>query len=50
MNCLVCKKNEVVYSGIDAFILGIPTEKFCYDCANAYAMITKLNEENNVSV
>ena len=41
--CLVinCSNTSLVYSGVDAFIHGgIPTEKYCYSCANAYAVIT----------
>lgn len=35
-----CENTELVYSGIDAFMLGgIPTENYCYPCANAYAVI-----------
>jgi hypothetical protein len=35
-----CDKTDLVYSGIAAFILGgIPTERYCYTCANAYAQI-----------
>lgn len=35
-----CKNTELVYSGIDALMLGgIPTETYCYDCANAYNQI-----------
>ena len=35
-----CENTELVYSGVAAFILGgIPTEKYCYSCANAYAVI-----------
>jgi len=35
-----CKNAELVYSGVDAFMLGgIPTETYCYSCANAYAVI-----------
>jgi hypothetical protein len=31
-----------VYSGIDAFMLGgIPTETYCYNCANAYNQISR---------
>jgi hypothetical protein len=40
--CLVpnCKNTELVYSGVAALILGgIPTEKYCYSCANAYVTI-----------
>jgi hypothetical protein len=37
-----CKSTELVYSGTAALILGgIPTEKYCYACANAYAQIDK---------
>ena len=35
-----CENTDLVYSGIAAFMLGgIPTEKYCYSCANAYAVI-----------
>jgi hypothetical protein len=35
-----CNNTSLVYSGIDAFMLGgIPTEKYCYACAGAYAAI-----------
>jgi hypothetical protein len=30
-----CDSTELVYSGVDAFVLGIPTETYCYDCANS---------------
>ncbi len=33
----VCKSTELVYSGVDAFMLGVPTETYCYTCANAIA-------------
>jgi len=33
---LDCENTNLVYSGTDAFMLGIPTEAICYDCANAY--------------
>jgi hypothetical protein len=29
-----CNSIELVYSGVDAFVLGVPTETYCYDCAN----------------
>lgn len=38
MKCQVsgCESTELVYSGVDAIMLGgIPTEKYCYDCAYA---------------
>jgi len=41
--CLIvnCESTALVYSGIDAFMLGgIPTETYCYDCANAYNQIS----------
>ena len=35
-----CESTELVYSGIDALMLGgIPTETYCYSCANAYNQI-----------
>ena len=39
MECInpACKSTELVYSGVDAFMLGVPTEKWCYPCANAIA-------------
>lgn len=36
-----CESTELVYSGTDAFMLGgIPTETYCYRCANAYNQIS----------
>lgn len=36
-----CENTNLVYSGIDALMLGgIPTEKYCYTCAYAYANIS----------
>jgi len=32
--CDKCESTELVYSGVDAFILGVPTETYCYPCAN----------------
>jgi hypothetical protein len=35
-----CTSTELVYSGTDALGLGgIPTETYCYACANTYALI-----------
>jgi hypothetical protein len=38
-SCEVCgsTENQLVYSGVDALILGVmdQLEKICYDCANA---------------
>jgi hypothetical protein len=44
-----CESTELVYSGTDAFMLGgIPTEKFCYPCANTYAQINQSVRAINV--
>jgi len=32
--CKNCESVELVYSGVDAFTLGVPTETYCYPCAN----------------
>jgi hypothetical protein len=32
--CNRCESDEVVHSGVDAFILGINTGEYCYPCAN----------------
>jgi hypothetical protein len=37
-----CESTELVYSGTDAFMLGINTETYCYNCANAYAQINRV--------
>jgi hypothetical protein len=37
-----CDSTELVYSGTDAFMLGIITETYCYNCANAYAQIDRV--------
>ena len=35
-----CESTELVYSGIDALMLGgIPTATYCYLCANTYNQI-----------
>ena len=36
---LDCTSTELVYSGVDALILGVPTEVICFDHANTYALI-----------
>lgn len=36
-----CENTNLVYSGIDALMLGgIPTETYCYTCAVAYNTIS----------
>lgn len=40
-----CESTELVYSGVDAFMLGVPTETWCYNCANAYNQISREKEE-----
>jgi hypothetical protein len=40
-----CESIELVYSGTDAFMLGIPTEQICYDCANTYAHISRIVDQ-----
>lgn len=43
MKCKVmnCESTNLVYSGIDALMLGgIPTETYCYTCATAYLQIS----------
>lgn len=35
MNCSICgSKENIIYSGIDAFVLGVEVEKTCYPCGN----------------
>jgi hypothetical protein len=35
MNCEKCDTTEnIVMSGVDAFMLGVQTETICYTCAN----------------
>jgi hypothetical protein len=35
--CKSCESVELVFSGVDAFLLGVPTETYCYPCANEQA-------------
>ena len=42
MKCKVCDSDKVIYSGIDAFCLGVVTEKVCYSCANIYAKVKEI--------
>ena len=44
MKCQVCQSDEVIYSGVDAFMLGVPTEKVCYSCAAIYNKVIGINE------
>ena len=37
-----CTSTELLYSGVDAFMLGVVTETICYDCANTYAAVKDL--------
>lgn len=46
-----CESTELVYSGVDAFMLGgIPTETYCYTCANAYNQISRDMEATRETV
>jgi hypothetical protein len=46
MKCIItdCESTSLVYSGIDAFMLGIPTEKVCYEHASIYSQVSALTE------
>ena len=48
MMCRVCNDNEVIYSGVDAFALGVVTEKVCYNCANVYSQVKNIVEKEIV--
>lgn len=37
-----CTSTELVYSGTDAFCLGVVTEQICYNCANTYAQVKQI--------
>jgi len=45
MNCEVCGKDEVVYSGVDAWVLGVPVAKVCYGCAAIYNKVIGVKEK-----
>lgn len=35
MKCTICNGTEdIIYSGTDAFMLGVEVEKTCYPCGN----------------
>ena len=43
----ICDSEELVYSGVDAFLLGVPTETYCYECSNnGYAHKQLLEKAN----
>lgn len=46
MECRIvgCESTNLIYSGVDALMYGVPTETFCYKCAGIYAVI-KLKTE-----
>jgi hypothetical protein len=37
-----CHSINLVFSGIDAFLLGVPTETVCYEHANQYALVSEV--------
>lgn len=40
-----CDSTELIYSGVDAMLRGVPTETICYSCAGTYALVKEaLNE------
>lgn len=41
----VCDSPHLVYSGIDALLLRVETETWCYTCANVIAVATRELEE-----
>jgi hypothetical protein len=47
MKCQVptCNSEEIIYSGVDAFVLGVPTEQICYSCANIYNQVIGVKEK-----
>jgi hypothetical protein len=40
-----CTSTTLVYSGVDAMLLGVPTEKVCYEHANIYKEVGIIVEE-----
>ena len=36
-----CENKDLVYSGIDAVILGVTPDTYCYKCSNVYAQIRR---------
>ena len=44
--CIACDSTNLVYSGTDAFMLGVPTETVCYACAQVYATVLQMQEAN----
>lgn len=41
-----CDSTELVYSGVDALIMGIPTESICYTHASQYALVMEALDAN----
>lgn len=37
-----CESTALVYSGVDAFMLGVPTETVCYTHANQYSLVSEV--------
>ena len=42
-----CDSVDLVYSGIDATMLGIPTESVCYKCAHTFNFVMGIIENSN---
>lgn len=49
MKCRVCNNNDVIYSGVDALVYGVVTEKVCYVCANVYNQVKNIVEKEYIN-
>ena len=34
-----CESTDLIHSGVDAFMRGLPTATYCYKCGTTYAII-----------
>ena len=45
LQCEVCMNESVIYSGIDAWVLGVPVERVGYNCAGIYNKVIGVKEK-----
>lgn len=44
-----CESTDLIYSGVDAFMRGLPTETYCYKCGTTFAIIKQQLDSANAT-
>lgn len=41
MRCTICGDPNLIYSGADAFLFGVPTEVYCMSCVRKFPQLSR---------